>query len=204
MNVLIIILWIIIGYFMGSIPWALVIGKTFFNKDIRNYGSGNLGGTNAARVLGLPIGILVIVLDALKAFLVMTICNRIYPNAIIFAGLAACVGHCYPFFANFRGGKAVACAFGYLLGMGLYVTGDVVFSFVYPVLFFFVVLGFTKYVSLASMSSMVFETIVAFLTYKNNTAATLVLLLTLFIIFRHASNIRKLINKKETKVKLLS
>lgn len=204
MEIFLTIIWIVIGYFIGSIPWALVIGKTFFKKDIREYGSGNLGGTNAARVLGLPIGILVIVLDALKAFIVMSICNAFSPYAIIYAGLAACVGHCYPFFANFKGGKAVACAFGYLLAIGLYVTGDVVFSFVYPVLMFFIILGLSKYVSLSSMGAMVFETIIGFLTYKNTAASICVLLLTLFIIYRHIPNIRRLINKKETKVHLLS
>ena len=199
-----IILWIILGYLIGSIPWALVIGKLFFKKDIRNYGSGNLGGSNAGRVLGGPIGVIVIVLDALKAFLVMTLCNYLTPEAVLYSGLAAVIGHCYPIFANYRGGKGVACAYGYLLAVGLYVTHDIIFAFIYPVLFFFLILGITKYVSLGSMCGLLFETLIGFLTYQNNTAAILVLLLTLFVIFRHYPNIKRLLAKKETKVKFLS
>ena len=102
-----IILWCIIGYLIGSVPWGLVIGKVFYHKDIREYGSGNLGGTNAARVLGTPVGILVILLDALKAFLVMSLNHYIAPGIEQYCGLAVCIGHCFPIFANFKGGKAV-------------------------------------------------------------------------------------------------
>lgn len=204
MKTFLIIVWIIIGYVIGSIPWALVIGKVFFNKDIRNYGSGNLGGSNAARVLGFPIGALVILLDGLKAFLTMLVCNNIYPDATLFVGLAACIGHCYPLFANFKGGKAVATTYGYLLGIGVFITHDVIFSFIFPVLMFFIILGLTKIVSISSMGAMVFETIVAFLTFKNNLAAYIVLFLTLFIIYRHRSNIVRLIKKEEAKVGFLA
>ena len=204
MNILLSILWVIIGYFFGSIPFALVIGKVFYNKDIREHGSGNLGGSNAGRVLGPLAGASVILLDALKAFIVMTLCNKYAPNAIIFAGLATCIVHCYPFFANFKGGKAVATSFGFLLALGIYVTKDVIFAFVFPVLMFLIVLGLTKIVSISSMTSMLFEAIVGFLTYKNNVAAFSVLFLALFIIFRHIPNIKRIINKKETKVRFLS
>jgi len=91
-----IILWCIIGYLIGSVPWGLVIGKVFYHKDIREYGSGNLGGTNAARVLGTPVGILVILLDALKAFLVMSLNHYIAPGIEQYCGLAVCIGHCFP------------------------------------------------------------------------------------------------------------
>ena len=83
-----IIMWLLIGYLIGSIPWGLVIGKVFFNKDIREYGSGNLGGTNAGRVLGTPVGIIVILLDGLKALLVMILCHQIDPGLEQYAGLA--------------------------------------------------------------------------------------------------------------------
>ena len=138
-----IVLWSIIGYLFGSVPWALVIGKVFFHKDVRQYGSHNLGGTNAGRVLGKPIGALVIVLDALKAFIVMAIASKFMPDAVVYAGFFAIIGHCFPVFAQFRGGKGVASTFGYLLGVGLFVIKDAVFAFVYPVLVFFLVLGLT-------------------------------------------------------------
>ena len=143
------IIWMAIGYVIGSIPWGLVIGKVFFKKDIREYGSGNLGGTNAWRTLGMVPGIAVILLDAFKSLITMAIVNAFSKDAVIFAGLAACVGHCYPCFAQYKGGKAVATAFGFFLGIGLFVTGDVVFSLIYPLLVFLGVLGISRMVSLS-------------------------------------------------------
>ena len=203
MKTIILILWLIVGYLIGSIPWALIIGKTFYGVDIRTKGSGNLGGTNAGRVLGKKAGIIVILLDALKAFLVMVLVNAISPEYIRYAGLAVCIGHCFPIFANFKGGKAVACSAGYILGLALFVTHDIVFTFVYPALVFIIVLCLTKYMSLASMSGLVTATIMGYLTYKDNSLATLVLLLTLFVIFMHRANIVRLIHGNENKVKFI-
>lgn len=203
MKTIILILWLIVGYLIGSIPWALIIGKTFYGVDIRTKGSGNLGGTNAGRVLGKKAGIIVILLDALKAFIVMVLVNAISPEYIRYAGLAVCIGHCFPVFANFKGGKAVACSAGYILGLGLFVTHDVVFTFLYPALVFIIVLCLTKYMSLASMSGLVMATIMGYLTYKDNSLATLVLLLTLFVIFMHRANIVRLIHGNENKVKFI-
>ncbi len=203
MKTIILILWLIVGYLIGSIPWALIIGKTFYGVDIRTKGSGNLGGTNAGRVLGKKAGIIVILLDALKAFIVMVLVNAISPEYIRYAGLAVCIGHCFPVFANFKGGKAVACSAGYILGLGLFVTHDVVFTFVYPALVFVIVLCLTKYMSLASMSGLITATIMGYLTYKDNSLATLVLLLTLFVIFMHRANIIRLIHGNENKIKFI-
>ena len=196
-----IVLWLIIGYLIGSIPWALIIGKVFYKVDIRTKGSGNLGGTNAGRVLGKKVGIIVILLDALKALIVMIIANALAPECARYAGLAVCIGHCFPVFANFKGGKAVACSMGYILGIALFITHDFIFTFLFPVLVFLIVLCLSKYVSLASMSALVFATIMGFLTYKDNSLAVLVLLLTLFVIFMHRANIQRLIQGNENKVK---
>lgn len=203
MQIFFTILLVILGYLIGSIPWALIIGKVFFHKDIREYGSHNLGGTNAGRVLGTPIGIIVIVLDSMKAFLMMVLCNAVLKVAVPYVGLSVCIGHCFPIFAQFRGGKAVACAYGYLLGLGIFVIHDVIFTFVYPLLFFLIVLGLTKYVSLSSILSLVFETIIAFITYKNIPVAIMVMLLTLFVIYRHIPNINKIIEGKESKMSFI-
>ena len=198
-----ILLWAIIGYLIGSIPWALIIGKVFFNTDIRTKGSGNLGGTNAGRVLGKKVGAIVITLDALKAFIVMVICNALAPECMRYAGLATCIGHCFPVFANFKGGKAVACSAGYILGIALFITHDFIFTFLYPALVFIIVVCLTKYVSLASMSGLVMATIMGYLTYKDNSLAFLVLLLTLFVTFMHRANIVRLIHGNENKIKLI-
>ncbi len=203
MKTIILILWLIVGYLIGSIPWALIIGKTFYGVDIRTKGSGNLGGTNAGRVLGKKAGISVILLDTLKAFIVMVLVNAISPEYIRYAGLAVCIGHCFPLFANFKGGKAVACSAGYILGLALFVTHDFIFTFLYPALVFVIVLCLTKYMSLASMSGLTMATIMGFLTYKDNSLATCVLLLTLFVIFMHRANIVRLIHGNESKVKFI-
>ena len=131
---------IVISYLFGSVPWALVIGEIFYHKDIRKEGSGNLGATNAGRVLGKPAAVIVTVLDALKAFLSMLIASRLAPEAVIYAGLACCVGHCFPVFAQFHGGKAVATTYGYLLGIVSLMTGHWVWQFLFPILCFFVIL----------------------------------------------------------------
>lgn len=198
-----VLLWLIIGYLVGSIPWALIIGQVFYKTDIRTKGSGNLGGTNAGRVLGKKVGIIVIILDALKAFIVMVVCNAISPECLRYAGLATCVGHCFPVFANFKGGKAVACSAGYILGIALFITHDFIFTFLYPALVFVIVLCLTKYMSVASMSGLVMATIMGYLTYKDNSLANLVLILTLFVIFMHRANIMRLINGNENKVKFI-
>lgn len=197
------IFWLVVGYLVGSISWALIIGKVFYGVDLRTKGSGNLGGTNAGRVLGKKVGIIVILLDAFKAFLMMVLCNAISPEYVRYVGLAVCIGHCFPVFANFKGGKAVACAAGYILGLGIFVTHDVVFTFVYPMLIFVIVLCLFKYMSVASMSGALAAAIMGYLTYKDNSLATLVLLLALFIIFMHRANILRLIKGKEPKVSFL-
>ncbi len=197
------LIWLIIGYLVGSIPWALIIGKVFYGIDIRTKGSGNLGGTNAGRVLGKKVGIIVIILDALKAFIIMVICNKLDPDYTRYAGLAVCIGHCFPIFANFKGGKAVACSMGYVLGIAIFITHDVVFTFIYPLLVFLIILCLFKYVSLASMCGLISATIMGFLTYKDNSLATLVLLLTIFVIFMHRANIIRLINGNENKVSFI-
>lgn len=194
------IFWLLLAYVIGSIPWGLIIGKVFFHKDIRQYGSGNLGGTNAGRVLGTPIGILVILLDSMKAFLMMLLCNKLNPGIEQYIGLMVCVGHCFPIFANFKGGKAVACSYGYLLGLALFVTNEFIFTFLIPLIVFLITLVISKMVSLSSMvglSSAVFT-----LLKVNYKLSILQLVLALFVIYRHSANIKRIINKTESKISL--
>ena len=194
-----IILWCIIGYLIGSVPWGLVIGKAFYHKDIREYGSGNLGGTNAARVLGTPVGILVILLDALKAFLVMSLNHYIAPGIEQYCGLAVCIGHCFPIFANFKGGKAVACSYGYLFGLALYVTHEFLYTFLAPVSVFFIVLIMSRMVSLSSMCGVTSAAITIFFSV-DKTIGLLVFALAIFVIYRHKANIQRIKNGTESKI----
>ena len=199
-----IVLTLLISYLFGSIPWALIIGKTFFNKDIRNEGSGNLGASNAGRVLGKPIAVIVTILDALKAFIAMTIAHFVAPGAEIYAGLAACIGHSFPIFANFKGGKAVATSYGFLLGIVLYITNQYLLQFILPIIYFFMSLYLSKMVSLSSMTSLFVVCIVSFLLaifkHIDYSSPIAILILSLFVAYRHKDNIKRIKEGKENKI----
>lgn len=193
------ILWILAAYLIGSIPWGLVIGKSFFHTDIRDYGSGNLGGTNAGRVLGFPVGVLVIFLDGCKALLVMYICHLLSPGLEKYVGLAVCVGHCFPIFAGFKGGKAVACSYGYMLGLSLFETHEFFYTFLVAFIVFFVLLALTRMVSLSSMCG-VTSAAIAIFCFIDKELGLMMLALALFVIYRHSANIRRILNHTESKI----
>lgn len=194
------ILVILLAYLFGSIPWALVIGKVFYNVDIRTQGSGNLGGTNAGRVLGKKAGVSVTILDALKAFFAVLCAKYFAPDAMIFAGLACCVGHCFPIFANFRGGKAVATTYGYLLAISVFVTNNILLQFLFPIICFFVCLYFTKMVSLSSIVSLGIASLISLITSHNLTVTISIFVLWLFVTYRHKQNIVRIMNHEEKKI----
>src|SRR5690625_1999458 len=155
------IIFCLIAYLLGSIPFALIVGKLFYHKDIRQYGSGNLGATNAFRVLGTKAGAFVVVADILKgtiATLIPLIASFYFDVDVsrLIVGVFAVLGHTYPLFAKFKGGKAVATSGGIILGVS-------------PLLFVIMVISFLcslyicKYVSLASMITGVISIIVTLL-----------------------------------------
>jgi glycerol-3-phosphate acyltransferase PlsY len=194
----------VISYLFGSVPWALVIGKVFYHKDIRKEGSGNPGATNAARVLGLPAGIIVTLLDALKGLISMYIAHAIAPGTEIYAGLACCLGHCFPVFAGFKGGKAVATSYGFFLGITLLLTQEWVWNFILPVFCFFTILFATKMVSVASMCSLLIETATSFILASMGRiqldVPIAMAVLTIFVIYRHRANIQRIMNGTENKI----
>ena len=161
-NILVGVLSVVFGYLLGSFPTGVFIGKVFFGKDPRDYGSHNSGGTNTGRVLGKKIGALTIVIDALKAaFAVYTVWAILTftglkdfmnwdigyfaaPAYYWAAGLAAAIGHCHSIFLKFEGGKAVAC------GVGTVVTVSW-FELISCIAAFFIPLKIKKYVSLSSI-----------------------------------------------------
>ena len=173
------ILVIVLSYLFGSVPWALIIGKLFFHKDIRLEGSGNLGASNAGRVLGKPVAVIVTVLDALKAFFSMLLAHYLAPGTEIYAGLACCIGHCFPIFAQFKGGKAVATSYGFLLGIAALLTGEYLLQFVLPAVSFFVILS--KGIDISIPIAL--------------------LVLWVFVTYRHRSNLERVKNGTESKVK---
>ena len=190
----------IIGYLLGSIPFALVIGKVFYNTDIRKLGSGNLGGTNAGRTLGKKAGIAVMVLDVLKAALAMLIANFIDPSSMIYAGFFATIGHCFPIFAGFRGGKAVSTAFGFLFAVSLMVTKNVPLHFLLPLLIMVVVLYITKMVSLSSMVAITAAAIIMWLSGTQLIVSLSVSAIALIVIIRHKENIGRILTNTERKI----
>ena len=197
-----IILAILIGYLLGSIPFAYVIGQGFYNKDIRKYGSRNLGGSNAGRVLGKKAGLSVMVLDLLKVFLATFIVS-FFENteaAMIFAGFFAAIGHCYPVFVNFKGGKAVAALYGFLLGMTVFGSYNILI-FLLPLLMFFLVLYLWKIISLASMCSSVFVAAYVGITQESKLMFGALCAFAVLIIYRHRANVVRMIQGKENKIK---
>ena len=184
---------IIAGYLIGSIPWALIVGKVFYGVDVRKHGSGNLGGTNVLRTLGKLPGISVMVLDALKAFIFMIILHLLKLDYLSpFAGLAVCFGHCFPIFAHFKGGKAVASAVGYVLGLNLFVEHQIIICWLVPMLVFLAMLFTTRYMSLASISVQALFALSALIFYDNKLNALCVVSLAIFVIYKHKDNIKRL------------
>ena len=192
----------IIGYLFGSIPFALVIGKVFYKTDIREHGSGNLGGSNAGRVLGAKAGIAVAILDILKATIAMTLSYLFSHNldAILAAGFFATIGHCYPLFANFRGGKAVSTAVGFLLGISIFLTKQPLLHVLLPVAVVIVILYLTKMVSISAMIGVSVATLVLFLTQDNLYVSIAFLLVNIIVVWRHRANIKRLMDGNETKI----
>lgn len=196
-----IILILIAAYLLGSIPSGLIIGKTFYKIDIREHGSGNLGGTNTFRTLGVKAGLAVTIADILKGTLAAALpaIFSIDLNPLI-PGLLAVLGHTYPIFAGFRGGKAVATSGGVLL-----MSSPILFLTIFVA--FFISLYITKYVSLSSMIAgiiaILFVVITGLTREWNIPLLIAVLLLVSFVIYRHRANIKRIINKTEPKIKWL-
>lgn len=193
----------VVGYLFGSIPFALIIGKVFYKTDIREHGSGNLGATNAGRVLGKTAGITVTLLDVFKATIAMLFFYLFKQDAltILLAGLFATIGHAFPVFADFKGGKSVATWFGFNLGICSFILHNW-WPFVIPIAIFFGVLYLSKYVSLSSMTATVAGALISFLfTYNEVYYTSLALLVVaLFIVYRHRANIKRILEKTESKI----
>ena len=191
----------LLGYVIGSVPFALVIGQLFYATDVRCYGSGNLGATNAGRVLGKVVGVTVMTLDLLKVTLVVYLSTRLsdHPYAIACGGIAAALGHCYPLLAGFRGGKAVAGLYGFLFGLWVYV-GVAPTVFFVPLFTFWVILYLFKTVSLSGMVSAVAAAMWIGAMEVFPAAKLTVAVFAVLIILRHHENIHRILRGTEAKV----
>ena len=191
----------LIGYLLGSIPFALVIGKVFYNTDIRNYGSKNLGGSNAGRVLGRKAGLAVMTMDILKVTMAIFITSLFATKdtLMIVSGLAAATGHCFPIFAHFKGGKAVATMYGFLFGMAL-IGGYSFWIFFLPLLAFLAILYIGKIVAVASVGSAVINTIYIYFALDSMEMFVASLLFTIVMAIRHRKNFERIIKGEENKI----
>ena len=203
------LLLIIIAYLIGSIPTALIISKKFFGVDIRDYGSGNMGATNTFRVLGSKYGTVVMILDILKGAIAVALYNFMpyyfntehelwRTNFMIGLGLAAVLGHIFPIYANFKGGKGVATLFGMLLAMQPIVAISCVGVFL-------LVLYLTRYVSLSSILAALFLPICVLWIWNENEVLYRIfaLIVAALVIFTHQKNIGRILRGVESRVPIL-
>ncbi len=196
-----IILVLVLAYLLGSIPSGLIIGKVFYKTDIRQHGSGNLGGTNTFRTLGVKAGMVVTLADILKGTLAASLPYLFHVDMNpLLAGVLAVIGHTYPIFAGFRGGKAVATSGGVIL---FYAP----LMFITVLVIFFISLYISKYVSLSSMIAGITAVMFAIVTGISREwdipLLIVVFLLASFVIYRHRANIKRIMNKTEPKIKWL-
>lgn len=185
----------ILAYLIGSFPTGVLVGNIFFHKDIRKYGSGNIGTTNTFRVLGPAAGIIVFIVDFLKGTFatVLPIIFKLGPHYLcLIFGLAAILGHAFPVFLKFKGGKAVATSAGFLLGYNVH-------FFLICALIFFPILFITSMVSLTSLISIVLIFIASF--FFHDLALSIISgLLVILIYWSHRSNIIRIEHHQENLV----
>jgi len=197
------ILLVLLAYLLGSIPSAVWVSKRFYGIDIREHGSGNAGATNTFRVLGKNAGVIVMIADMLKGFIAVklsilstyTWTSEPFVNLQVILGIAAVLGHIFPVWAGFRGGKGIATLFGMILGIQPLVAVSLVGVFMLMLLV-------TRYVSLSSISaSIAFPLLILFifrepeLSYKIFAIGTAAL-----VVLTHHKNITRLLTGSESKV----
>src|SRR6195952_3891966 len=196
---------LILAYFCGSIPTAVWIGQAFYKVDVREYGSGNAGATNTFRVLGKKAGIPVMLIDILKGFTATNLAFLIpipgphsnYISYQLALGIAAVMGHLFPVFAGFRGGKGIATLFGMVLAVNLDAALLCVGVFI-------VVLLITRYVSLSSITAGFTYLIGVTFVFPVYIKSVIIygMCICVLILVTHQKNIERLLKGKESKVNL--
>ncbi len=189
------------AYFLGAINGSIIASMNIFNKDVRHFGSGNAGLTNFTRTFGVKGAVIVILVDVIKTVAAVMI-GRLLLGSVgypmigkLFAGFCTMLGHVYPVYYHFHGGKAVLCV-GTLAWMADWRVGLICWTI------FFVVVIFTKYVSLGSMASVAFFPIGIWAFDYTGLEGVLGLLCALLLIFAHRENIAKLIRGTENKLNI--
>ncbi|MGY8988461.1 MAG: glycerol-3-phosphate 1-O-acyltransferase PlsY [Flavobacteriales bacterium] len=194
------IIFLILAYLIGSFPSAVWLGKTFYNKDVREYGSGNAGATNTFRVLGKKAGIPVLLMDVFKGWFAVYLASMTDGNTIsqLSFGIAAVIGHLFPIYTGFRGGKGIATLLGFMIGMEPIASG-------FCALIFLISFLISKYVSLSSIiASITFPLVIFLYDYKNPPDESLItfsIFVPILALITHQKNIERLIRGEENKAK---
>ena len=182
----------IYSYILGSIPFGLVLTKIFLGKDIRNIGSGNIGATNVLRTGKKVLGFSTLLLDGLKAYVSILITLNFFPNYIFLSALLCFLGHIFPIWLKFKGGKGIAVYLGLLFAFSIYLGFIFIISWV-------IVLLISKYSSLSSLIS----TLVVFLssiTLHNFNMSLFFFIIFIIVIYTHKENISRIRDKTENKI----
>jgi len=195
----VVILGCLIAYLLGSIPFSVWIGKTFYGIDVREHGSGNAGATNTLRVLGKKTGFIVLFLDSLKGFLaanvvsVLDLDESLLLNYQMLFGMMAVIGHIYPIFAGFKGGKGIATLLGIVIAMSWKVSLVCMLCFVLTV-------WITRFISVGSMLTCILSPLFVLVIHGNEMVFIyFCIVVALMVIYTHKSNIKRLLNGTENK-----
>ena len=185
---------IFISYICGSIPFGLILTKAFLKKDIRNVGSGNIGATNVLRGGNKFLGYLTLLLDIMKAAIPVLYFKNNVPEFVYISGLSAIIGHIFPIWLKFKGGKGVATYLGILLVLNYNLAIIFVFIWVLSILT-------TK---ISSLSSIISITVILIYILVNNTETSIYffLITSVLIYFNHKENIKRILDKSEKKIKI--
>ena len=183
----------LISYLFGSIPFGYIFTKILLKKDIRNVGSGNIGATNVLRTGNKSLGYLTLILDIAKAVVPVVYIKLNYPDLIYISALCAFLGHLFPVWLKLKGGKGVATFVGILISINIYYA--VVFGIVWILTFFI-----SKYSSLSSLFGAISIPIYLLIVNQGNIIFYIIMFVLIF--YTHRENIKRLINKEETKSKI--
>ena len=184
----------IISYLMGSIPFGLILTRVFLKKDIRDIGSGNIGATNVLRTGNKLIGFTTLILDISKAIIPVIYVKINFPELIFIASLCAFLGHVFPIWLKFKGGKGVATYVGILFSINILLGTIFIISWI-------VIFVLTKYSSLSSIIGAISIPLYLLLNGQSNNVIFFIIMFVL-IFFTHRENIKRLKNKEESKTKI--
>ena len=183
----------LVSYLFGSIPFGYLFTKILLKKDIRNLGSGNIGATNVLRTGNKLLGYLTLVLDIAKAVMPVIYIKLNYPDLVYISALCAFLGHLFPIWLKFKGGKGVATLVGILISINIYYA--LIFGIVWILTFLI-----SKYSSLSSLFASI--SIPTYLLIINQGNVIFFIIMFVLIFYTHRENIKRLINKEETKSKI--